>query len=444
MIRRRKLFYGWWMVLAAGMLNFLAGGVFIYGKTVFFNPIRKTFGWNYAATSVAYSLQRFEQGIFGPVAGFLLDRVGARKLMIAGWFVAGLGFILMSRINSLWEFYGSFLVLAIGMSFGAYLVPDATIANWFIKKRSRAMTLVKTGSGIGTVLVPLLVLSITQFGWRQTEVFIGLLLWVLAVPLSSFMRHRPEQYGYLPDGKTRAEIDESTNAPNPGSSSEIAKPDSISSSTSLTVKEAMRTRAFWLIALAFASQHIGTSAVMVHIVPYLESVGIATTIAATAVTGMGLTSLIGRIGFGTLGDFFRKRYLIAIALTFQTAGIFLFSFINMDRAWLIIPFLLIYATGYGATIPLRVPLQADYFGTRHFGSIIGLMLTISMSAAIASPIIAGWIFDITGGYQLAWRLFSLMTLPGIPLMLLAKPPRDKPELEATTPLSDLPSQRIPH
>ena len=193
-----------------------------------------------------------------------------------------------------------------------------------------------------------------------------------------------------------------------------------------TAKAALRTRAFWLLSLIFLFQHVGTSAVMVHIIPYLESVQVSRTIAAMAVTGVTLCSLIGRLSFGLLGDSINKKYLITIALTFQAVGLLIFSFISAERVWLLIPFLLIYSPGYGGPIPLRPALQADYFGVNSFGTILGLMAAVSMIGGLASPIVAGWLFDVTGSYRLAWQLFALVTLPALPLMLLVRPPKAKP------------------
>jgi len=413
--------------LACAILNFLNGGTFIYGFTTFFNPIRNTFGWTAAMTSIAFLFQRVEQGMLSPLAGFLVDRVGPRKMMLSGWIVVGLGFLLMSRINSLWAFYGSFLVIASGMSFGSFVTMNTAVANWFVKKRSRAMTLIYVGFGASGVLVPLVALSISHFGWRETATFVAIASCVIGIPLSLVMRHKPSQYGYLPDGEPTTAIYGPTNAPDRYSSSEIVEQDSDSSATDFTAKAALRTRAFWLLSFAFGFQHIATGAVMVHIVPYLESVEVPTAIAATAVTGMTLFSLIGRLGFGFLGDFTDKRYLIAIALTLQTIGIFIFSFMDMDRVWLIIPFLLLYAPGYAGAIPLRPAMQADYFGARNFGTIMGLMSVVNMVAGVAGPVFAGWVFDVRGSYRLAWQLFALTTLPAIPLILLAKPPRARQE-----------------
>ncbi|MFC1977586.1 MFS transporter [Chloroflexota bacterium] len=427
MPKKRGIFYGWWIVLASFILNIFNGGTFIYGFTVFFNPIRETFGWSAAATSVAFTLRGLETGVMDPVVGILVDKVGPRKLMLPGWALIGLGFFLLSRIGSLWTFYAAFSIIAVGFSFGSFVVMNTIIAHWFHKKRSRALTVIYSGFGISGILVPLVALSISQYGWQETAVVIGIVLGVIGILLSLLMRHKPSQYGYLPDGETSKPLLEPRNEPVLHPSSEIEKQDSGFSAPSFTAREAVRTRAFWFIAFAFFFQHIATSAVMVHIVPYLESVDVPTAIAATAVTGMTLFSLIGRLGFGFLGDFTNKRHLIVISLIIQTIGLFIFSFIDAGRVWLIVPSLLLYSAGFGGTIPLRPALQADYFGTRSFGAVFGWLGLISMMGGVASPVIAGWIFDVTGSYRLSWQSFALATLPAIPLLLLARPPRAKQE-----------------
>ncbi len=419
---RKKIFYGWWIVLASLILNIFAGGTFFYGFTVFFNPIKDTFRWSAAATSFAFVFQRLEAGVVGPIAGFLVDRVGPRKLMLVGWSIIGLGFLMMSRINSLWAFYGSFVLIATGLSFGSFIVMNTVIAHWFTKKRSRALTLISVGFGASGALVPLISLSIGYFGWRETLSLLGIILWPIGILLSLVMKHKPSQYGYLPDGELRPTSGKPANAPNSRSPNEIGEQDLVSSTTGFTAKAVLRTRAFWILTLAFFFQHIGISAVMVHIVPYLESVKLSRTISATAVTGMTLCSIIGRLGFGFLGDFTNKRYLIATALTLQAAGLVIFSFIDASNAWLVILFLIIYAPGYGGALPLRQALQADYFGTRSFGTIMGLMASVSMLGGLFSPVVAGWFFDVTGSYQLIWQIFAVITIPAILLLLLAKPP----------------------
>jgi Cyanate permease len=427
---RRKIFYGWWVVLVCTFLNFFAGGTFFYGCTLFFNPIRKTFGWTAAITSVAFAFQRLEMGIGGPLAGFLVDRVGPRKLLLFGWSFVGLGFLLLSRINSLWAFYSSFVIVAIGFSFGAFLVIISVVASWFIKHRSRAMALIFVGFGASGIIAPLLAMSIEQLGWRTTLVIIAIAAWVICLPLCLMVKHKPSRYGYVPDCDTTSAIHGQSNVTDLRPSKDTTRQDSHLSNVDFTTQAALKTRAYWLITFFFFFQHAGTSAVAVHIVPYLESVGIPTMTAATAVTGLTLCSLIGRLGFGLLGDVVTKRYLLAISITLQAFGVFILSYINVNTAWLLIPTLLIYGTGYGGPLPLRPALIADYFGTIRLGTIMGIMSAIGQLSGLASPVLAGWVFDVTGGYHLAWYIIALFTVPAIPLILLANPPRVNRELIA--------------
>ncbi len=274
------------------------------------------------------------------------------------------------------------------------------------------MAFVVTGFGISGLLVPLLAMAVDRFGWRETLVVVSVLLWLACLPLASMMRRRPQDYGYLPDGDDPSQT-----------LSAHAQPSQPGPGADFTVRAALRTRAFWMLGAASFFQFMGASAIMVHVVPFLESVEVPRMLAASVVTGLTLCSLIGRLGFGFLGDYVNKRYLIAGGIALQAIGIFIFSFVEADRTWLIIPFLLTYAPGFGATMPLRPALQADYFGTKHFGTIMGALALVSMIGGLASPIVAGWVFDVTGRYHMAWQLFALLSLPAVPLMLLAKPPR---------------------
>jgi MFS family permease len=336
--------------------------------------------------------------------------------------VVGIGFLLMSRINSLWLFYLAFLVIGTGFSFGSFVTINTAISNWFFRKRSRAITIAYLGFGASGLLVPLVAVLIDQFGWRESLIILGIVLWLVGFPLGLMMRDKPDRYGYLPDGDTTQVKEESADILRQSDTMKT-EPDSVAPSN--TVKEALRTRAFWLLSMAWLFQHIGTSAVFIHIVPFLESVQFPTTTAAAVVTGMTICSIIGRLAFGLWGDFANKRYLIAAAISLQTLGLFIFSLIDFDQSWLVFLFLFTYAPGYGGPIPLRPAIQADYFGVRSYGKIMGIMSAISMIGGLASPVVAGWIFDITGSYSLAWQIFTLITLPAIFLILLAKPPKAK-------------------
>jgi len=417
-----KIFYGWWIVAACAILQFWSGAIY-FGFSVFFNPIRQTFGWTATSTSVAFTIRGFGVGVLAPVAGFLVDRVGPRKLMLFGWGVIGLGFLLMSRIDSLWAFYGTFVVVATGIGIGTNVVMNTGIANWFIKKRSRALAIIYVGPGLSGLIAPLFALSIIQLGWRSTLVIIAIALWVISIPLCSLFRHKPAQYGYLPDGDTAPPISETVSMSTSRPLGEVVKPRLASSVGGFTTKAALKTRAFWLLSFIFFLQQMGATAVNVHVVAYMESIKVSTTIAAIAMTGITLCSLIGRLGIGALGDFTSKKYLITLSLALMTTGIFFLSLVEVNKIWLLVLFWITFGAGFGAPIPLRPALQADYFGTRSFGTIMGLMMFIGMVGGLVSPVVAGWIFDVTGSYRWAWQLFTMLTLPAVPLMLLTYPPR---------------------
>jgi MFS family permease len=341
------------------------------------------------------------------VVGAMADHISPRKLMVTGWAIIGLGFIIMSRITSIWSFYGSFVLVALGSSLGVGLVMNTTLANWFTKKRSRALAIGFIGPGASGLLAPVLAFSLGQVGWRQTLLYLGISSLIIGIPFSLLFRDRPEHYGYAPDGVAAEPVQD-----------EFHKAER----TGFTAKEALRTKAFWMISLAQLFQGMGTSAIAVHIVPYLESVGVPTAIAALSVTGMTVSSLMGRLGFGVFGDYRNKRHLIALSMGLQVVGIGFFAFVTHDAMWLLVAFLLTYGPGFGGPIPLWPGLQADFFGTRSFGTIMGLLTLTSVVGSLVSPIVAGWIFDVTGSYRVAWELSVLVTLPAIPLMLLNRQP----------------------
>lgn len=406
-MKKGRIFYGWWIVSACATLNFYIGGTFFYGFGAFFDPIRNTFGWSRTTVSFATSLQRLHGGAAAPIVGFLFDRIGPRRLMLFGVTAIGLGLILLSRIDSLGTFYLTFLLISLGFSTASSPVAMATVANWFIKKRARALGLMVTGFGASGALVPAMVWLISQYGWRETVFFIGIGMWLIGIPLSLVMRHKPEQYGYLPNG----EPPESE-----GSTIEEAGAAEID----FTTREAIRTRAFWLIALTYTIQVMATSAVFVHLITYLSTLDISRQIGGLAVMGMTLFSLIGRLGFGWLGDIRDKRHMLVATLCFQFIGVLILAYIASP--WHIIPFLIAFSPGYGGPIPLRPAIIGEYFGRTSFGTIQGIMLAVTVIGSMLGPILAGWVCDVTGSYRPAFLLLALVTLAAIPAILAARRP----------------------
>jgi MFS family permease len=424
----RKVFYGWWIVLASSTLTTYNGGVLFYGFTAFFNPILNEFGWTRAATSFAFSLQRLEGGIIAPIAGYFIDRLGPRKMSIFSVILFGLGFVMMSRIDSLLDFYVAFIIASIGHSAGFYAVGATTVSTWFVRKRGKAMGFVTGGVCMAGFLLPVIVWLINRYGWRNSLLIAGVVMWIIGIPLSLVFRKRPEDYGMLPDGDSP----DSGRGANPGSGAEsteieaVGNPsDKIEITTSIresdfTAMEAIKTRSFWMLSLGWSMSLLAMSAVFVHVMPFLESIGISRDKAAYITTITILISVAGRVGLGWLSDYMDKRHVFCIALCLQVIGLLFFA--NIRSTWHIIVFLITFGPGYGGPIPLRASIQGEYFGRKHFGAIQGMFLSVSTVCAMIGPPFAGWICDVTGSYRLAFLILAAMPAVGIPLFLLTPPP----------------------
>jgi sugar phosphate permease len=402
------IFYGWWIVFAGSVLGFYVAGSVGFGFTAFFEPLAEEFGWSYTQISIATSIRGLEFGILGPIMGFLVDRFGPRKLVFFGSLIIGFGFILLSRTSSLAMFYGGFVLIAMGMSAVVGLVLTTAVANWFQRNVGKALGIMSSGFGAGGLLVLLIVRLIDVYQWRATFVILGLGMWFLGIPLSLIIRHRPEQYGYLPDGWTSA-------APvltHKGQGGDVS------------LKKALKTRAFWQICIADSIRIMVCMTVTTHIMPYLSSVGMSRSNAALVATAIPLLSILGRVGFGWFGDMFDKRYVMTGA--YFLAGLGLLAFSYVQTRWFILPFLILFPSFWGAAV-LRGALVREYFGRASFGRITGIMVGLATVFRITGAPLAGFAYDTSGSYHLIWLVFTGIIATGVILVLTVKPFREQVE-----------------
>jgi MFS family permease len=406
-----SIFYGWWIVCACFAIAFYVGGPLYYGLTAFFEPIVEEFGWSHTKVSIAFSLRGLEMGILAPVVGFLVDRFGSRKLILPGALIVGFAVILLAFTNSLIMFYGAFFLLASGTSGCETTVLMTAIAQWFRRDVGKAMGIVACGFGAGGILIPLIVWLIDLYQWRTVLIVLGVGIWVLGIPLSFVIRHRPEQYGYLPDGEIRAEPSSSHGGREMGEEDNVAK--------------ALKDWNFWRIGASDAIRVMITMAVITHVMPYLSSIGISRGRAALVATSIPLVSNIGRLGFGWLGDVIEKRYVLAGLYVLLGIGTLAFSYIHLT--YVIFPFILFFSVAFGGAISLRGAIVREYFGRASFGRLIGIMLGMTAIGGVIGPTVAGWTFDTWGGYQPVWRFFAGITVIAIVLLLRLKAPHQMSE-----------------
>ncbi|MBI4216142.1 MAG: MFS transporter [Chloroflexi bacterium] len=412
---RKRIFYGWWIVASAFGFAFYQSGAFFYGFGAFFNPIQQEFQWSYGLMSVVFALRGMESGVVAPIIGMSVDRLGSRKLMLAGTIVFGAGLFALAAINSILTFYAAYLLIALGQSMVFGMVPMAAVINWFQRRRGLALGIFLSGGGLGGFMVPAITVLIEQVGWRGTLAVLGAGALVLGIPMAMVVRDRPEDYGYLPDG------DEPGAAPTGAAAAARAGGSRASPAEGLTLREALHTRAFWLLTAAMILSGAASQAVSVHHIPYLRSVGFSPALAALSVTTMAVISVPGRPILGYAADRTDVRLITAVIMSGLGVGVFVFAFVA--EFWQLIPFFFTFGVGFGGMIALRPLIQSQYFGRRAFGSIQGVMQTLTTVGGIVSPVLTGVVFDLTGSYRPALLALAVISLLSVPLVLLTRRPR---------------------
>jgi len=261
----QKVFSGWWMVLTCALISAYGAGTFHYGFSVFVHPIVTELGWDMALVSGAFSLYRLEAGVAAPLAGYLVDRMGARKLISLGTVLMGIGYIGLSQVKTVLPFYLACLTISIGFGFStSQVVGTSLISKWFIKKRGKALGLYFSIFGLGGLLVPILSQMVYLFGWRSTLLFLGPLTWLVVLPLVLLLKNRPEEHGLRPDG----EISICPRGPSSGAAPAAAV------EVSFTFLKAMRTPSYGLLVVCLSLFQMTMSSIFVHLVPCLITAGL--------------------------------------------------------------------------------------------------------------------------------------------------------------------------
>ena len=413
--RFRGAFYGYWVLFACFLLHAVGTGEFFYGFSVFYTPILAEYGWSRAITSGAFSLSRLEGGLEGPVIGWLINKYGARKLVLIGVVLAALGFMAMTQVNSvlmLYLVYGG--LLSIGYNTGFTHAMTSIVAHWFIKKRSRAMSVYAIAAGVGgAIIVPLLSSSIARIGWRSTAVLCGLTYLAVGIPVFLVLRDKPEDMGLLPDGLNRDLMGYS-----PLGGSEVSA-ESLGLEVEYTAGEALRTRTFWTLMIAESFRSFILGSVVLHEIPYLVSIGIAESTAAQILGLMITLSIPGRLVFGSLGDYYDKRKLLILVMSIQTVGIFILS-----RATGVLhayAFVVIYGIAYGGAIPLLMSFKGELFGRKLYATVNGMLAPFKMIGSVIGPVFAGYIYDVYGDYRLAFYTFTVLVALSAVSFIFVKP-----------------------
>ncbi len=389
-----------WFILAA-LTVVLVG---FYGTQlcfgVFLKPILEEFGWMRATVSGAMSIMAGLGGLLGIVAGRLTDKYGARVLIGGGALLCGLGYILASSMSSLWQFYLYFgFIVGIGFA-GAWTPVNATISRWFPEKRVLALGITTGGISVGNMVVPpVAALFITAFGWRFAYIMLAIILCITVIPALLVLGRkslRGTGSQYHSTGKVSA-VKERATVP-------VQARD-------WTAGEAAKTLQFWMLMILGYVTATGFYFLVVHIVAYATDRGIATTSAALILTVMGCFNILGKLVFPPLVDRIGSRFTLLLLLAMQAFA--LFSLIQATSLWMFYLLGAVFGLGFSATSPIRTAIVAEFFGLKAVGLMIGLVEIAWATGAISGPYLAGYVFDVSGSYDIAFMAGGLFMVIGM-------------------------------
>ena len=421
-IRFPNIYYGWWVVGGSVLIAMYVAGAVFYGFTAIFEPIADELGWSYTQISLAASLRGLEMGLLAPFVGILTDRWGPRRLIFGGAIVTFLGMLMLGRTTSVGMFYGAFVLVAIGMSTCTMTVLLTAVANWFQRRVGIATGIAVSGFGLGGLMVPAIVRLVDAYDWRATVSLLAVGMLILPLPLSLLFRHKPEQYGKLPDGdlvEVKASDDDNRNST-----------PLISGTADIGIRQALKSGTFWSIALAFACHVMLVTAVITHLMPYLSSVDIDRSDSSIIAIAVPLASIAGRLGFGWVADRSSRKLVSAVGFCIMGLGLVCFGSVGSIGFWMLLPFLILFGIGYGGLNVMRPALVQEYFGRSSFGTIFGIIIGVSMAGSIGGPAVAGWAYDNWGSYQGMWFLMALVPMIAMVTMLLMSPSRPRSKIRS--------------
>ena len=413
--KRNRRYFGWTVVAVSGVFHALFGGLYHTGISVYFLPLTRDFGISYTKMSLAFALRTLEGGVEGPLAGHVVDRFGPRVVILVGVVLGGVGFLLLAITRSYPMFLLVFLaLLTIGFSAPFHGIA-AGINLWFRRRLGLAMSLASSGSAIGGfLLTPAVAWVVLTHGWRWTAFLSGLLLLVVGPPLANIIRKPVGNEASLDDPR---ESVLSAGALKTASVSHETAPASTSLipdfDPDFTVREALKTRVYWLLAMAIGLRLMAQSALMVHVVPILVSKGIGEGTAASLVAFMSLIRLPGMIGAGLVADVWSRPKTAAL---FMVAGVLTAATVAWGPRGFAtgIAFMALFACAQSSN-SITWALIGQFFGRRNFGSLRGGVTLVQSLMSTSGPIMAGWVFDRTGDYTFAF--LGIGILYGLSAML---------------------------
>jgi MFS family permease len=409
-MKKSKPFYGWFALSGSVLVTFLVGGAFVNAFGVFLPVFSDEFGWSRASVSLALSLGILAFGLPSMLFSTLVNKFGARSAILIGNLLAAFGIASVFFVKDIWQLYLIYIFTGMVMGFGGYIACTTVANNWFVKKRSLAMSLISSAAGVaGLTFPPVVTALIGIIKWQGAYLVLGgeVALTALFVGIV-LVRNRPEDMGQLPDGAA-------STGPSPEQLSTIVRHEH-----SWSMSKILKMPVTWLILGFVIANAFSMGAVNAHQIAYFEDIGFSSMTAASTVSVMSIFSLIGSLAFGALALKINMRYLATAGLVSQLIGIVLL--LTTKNLTLLYVYAVFMGFGVGALFAAMPSFLGAYYPRERYAQVTGMVLPFHVVAQAFSSWAVGSIFDLTGKYTLAFVILGICILVGSVCAFFARQP----------------------
>lgn len=405
---RTPIFRGWKIAGSSAIILAFQSSLILQAFGNYAVVLQDRFGWSKSTISVAYSFNRAESGLLGPAHGWAIQRFGTKRVMQLGAVIVVAGFMWFSQMSSPVSFVLSFFVIAIGAGLSGFMTVNTEVVRWFERRRARALSLTSIGIAAGGLFAPVLVAALTHLGWRTTAALSGLALGAVTLAMSRLFGSSPAEHGLPIDGLT-----------DPPAA--VGRQGASLSAAHLTAGQAVRTSAFWFLAIGHASALLVVGSVIAHLSLFLtEEQGYTLQGASFVLAGITVSQVVGMLLGGAVGDRLDKRWLCVAAMFGHASGLLMLTF-AASAAW-VWCFVVLHGLAWGMRGPLMSAIRADYFGSSAFAQIMGYTSMVLMVGVVGGPLFAGVLADVTGSYRTGFTILAVLAGSGSVMFALAKPP----------------------
>lgn len=424
-----RIFYGWFILGIASLVIFVANGIFFRGFNVFFVPVQESLRLRQEQTALVFSLARAQGEVLGPVAAWLMDRFGGRAVVIVGLLVAGAGYLAFSRVDN----YLGFALIYLGLIAAANAISVQhglfnMLNMWFIRNRGLALAIFATVASVGAAaLVPLVNIMIIKFSWEQVSLIIGLGYVVLMAPLGLWLHSSPENVGLHPDGdRPRPPITVT------GAASRNASRGSVD----FTIREAVRTSAFWMIVLGQIFRRAGALGILINLQPIVFSKGVGDATFGFLLMILFIVNIVSRIPVGWASDKLPRSLVVAGCLALEgVATLFLLTGEWEGSAWAIYAYMILAGVGDASGFLLWATV-GDFYGRTRFAAMRGMITFSSSWMMILAPWFVGWWGERHDTYDFPLTLAAIfMGVAAVCLLLVRRPVKRDPSTASSSPSS---------